>query len=180
MSDDTMSDPVNTTRRPQKGELRRWSPAILAVLVVAFYYLSTRPTPALQGWMTEFVPAQAEATATNRNMLVQFTLPGCPPCVAMKRTVLSQGPVIQALNDFVPVNIDASKEPELAARYGVFTAPAYAVVDATGTLLAKVDGFVQVDEFVAFLERARQLKGEAPPLSVEAATAKADGSPGDS
>lgn len=175
-----MTDEVTTPARPRKGDLRRWSPAVLAVLVVTFYYLSTRPAPALEGWMTEFAPAQAEAAATNRSMLVQFTLPGCPPCVAMKRTVLNQKPVIKALSDFVPVHIDASKEPELATRYGVFTAPAYAVVDATGTLLAKVDGFVQVDEFVAFLARARELKGEAPLPPVEAATAKVDGSPGDS
>jgi len=149
---------IETDRpRPRKGELKRWGPAGLALLVVAFYYLATRPGPAPEGWLTEFGPATAQAAATNRCMLVQFTLPGCPACVTMKRTVLNKSQVIDALREFVPVHIDASKESELATRFGVYVTPSYAVVDPDGRLLAKAEGYVPVDEFVAFLNRAAAL-----------------------
>jgi thioredoxin-related protein len=64
--------------------------------------------------------------------------------------------VAQAIASVVPVRLDLGQSPELSERYQVYATPTYLVLDANGRLLARDSGYRSVDEFVAFLSRARQ------------------------
>ena len=137
----------------------RWALRLLLVGLGVLYLFSNRPAPLLEGWKSDFGEALSEAAASNRHVLIAFSMPGCPPCVAMERTVLGTRAVRAALSDFVPARVDITGQPELANRFGVFATPTYAIVDFTGRLLAKSEGQQSIDEFLRFLSRGRDMTG---------------------
>ena len=149
-----MNDPVGQEGPPPTKRRQRWGTVILILAVVGLYILTTRPAPPPEGWGTDFQVAIEEAESTDRKVLAAFHMPGCPPCTVMNRTVLNQAAVRQALGDYVPVQVDTTVHPELAARWGAYAAPTYAVIDPNGRLLAKCEGLQTVEQFVTFLKQA--------------------------
>lgn len=130
---------------------------IIALAICALYYATSWSTPSFADWEESFTDAQIKAKATDRNMLVAFYMPGCPPCVIMDRRVLNTRTVKQALKSFVPVRLDASSDPA-AGHFGVFATPTFLVATPAGEVLAKREGYQSVDEFVAFLGAASAKK----------------------
>ena len=129
----------------------QWGPALLIVCVLAFYYVMTRPPPIPEGWGTDFDAAMAEAAATDKRLVVAFSMHGCAPCVAMDRSVLPDKRVREALEAFIPVRVEIDSQMDVAARFGIFGAPTYAVIDAAGSVLAGCEGYQPVDQFIKFL-----------------------------
>lgn len=109
------------------------------------------PASTAEGWEVDYDKALAAAQASNKRLLVEFTLPRCPPCLFMDRAVLGTKAVKSALEGFIPVRIDAETQPEVAHRFQVSGTPTFAIVDPDGTVLAKREGYQSVEEFVAFL-----------------------------
>jgi thioredoxin-related protein len=144
----------STTRR------FRWGPALLVICVLAFYYVMTRPPPIPEGWGTDFDAAMAEAAATDKRLVVAFSMHGCAPCVAMDRSVLPDKRVREALEAYIPVRVEIDRQMDVAARFGIFGAPTYAVIDAMGSVLAGCEGYQPVDQFIKFL--AYGLEAEPP------------------
>ena len=153
-----MDRDTTTTDAPPPTRSRSTTPVALAILavVVGCYMLASRPVPPLVGWGEDFSVALKEAASSERNVLVVFQLPGCPPCRQMERSVLPDPKVTQALASLVPVHLDLSQTPELSERYQVWGTPTYLLLDPQGRLLARDSGYRSVDEFVSFLSRAGQ------------------------
>ncbi len=128
---------------------------IWAVLIGAYIWF-LRPAQPLPGWENNFQSAQKEAADDRKPMMLAFYMDGCGPCVAMDRKVLPQSQVVQALEPFVTVRLDATRERELANRYSVYGTPTYAVIKANGQLVSKCQGYQTTDEFIAFIDRATQ------------------------
>jgi thiol-disulfide isomerase/thioredoxin len=98
---------------------------LLAIFGFAAYHLTARrhlrkvsaylnTDPILQGLSRE-LPT-----------IVYFTTPSCLPCKTQQQPALKRLGEIMALQ---VVQIDASKDPEAAARWGVMTAPTTFVLD---------------------------------------------------
>ncbi len=147
-----------TTDSPPPTGSRATTPVALAILavVVGAYVFASRPVPPLVGWGDDLHEAMQQATASDRNVLVVFQLPGCPPCRRMERSVLPDPKVTRALASLVPVQLDLSQTPQLSERYQVWGTPTYLLLDPQGRLLARDSGYRSVDEFVSFLSRASQ------------------------
>jgi len=144
---------------PRRTSARRTWPLLLVGAVLLYWVI--RPAGVASGWSTDLNAAFAEARKSDKDVLVAFTMPGCPPCVLMDRTVLSSKAVQEALEDFVPVSIDAVAHPGIARQFGVLGTPTYAIVDATGAVLAKREGYQSREEFVAFLRGASSRSANA-------------------
>jgi thiol:disulfide interchange protein DsbD len=125
----------------------------LAALIAAYLW-TTRPVPPPEGWSEDYAAALREASATGRNVLVDFYLRGCAPCKVMDRTVMTAEPVKKALSEFVPVRLDLAAEGELADRFHVIGAPTYVALSPEGQMLSQATGTLTVEQFVAFLEEA--------------------------
>ena len=149
-----MNDSGKQIGAPPANRRSRWGSVVLILAVVGLYILATRPAPPPEGWGTDFQAAILEAESTHRKVLVAFHMPGCPPCTVMNRTVLNREAVRHALGDYVPVQVDTTVHPELAARWGAYATPTYAVIDPDGRLVAKCEGPQSVEQFVRFLKRA--------------------------
>ncbi len=139
----------------QASSRSRWSPTLLLLALAALYFfVATRSTPVLEGWGSDFDAAIVQAAVEKRNVVIAFNMQGCPACVAMDRTVLSNAAVRSALERFIPVRVDIDEQQQLAYQFGVQGAPTYAVVDGDGKLLTRCTGYQPVQTFVRFLERA--------------------------
>ena len=154
-----MNDSVEQIGAPPPKRRSQWGTVVLILAVVGLYILATRPAPPPEGWSTDFQAAISEAESTDRKVLAAFHMPGCPPCTVMNRTVLNREAVRHALGGYVPVQVDTSAHPELAARWGAYATPTYAVIDPDGRLVAKCEGLQTVEQLVKFLKRA----GDSPP-----------------
>lgn len=82
--------------------------------------------------------------------LVQFSSPVCAPCVATHR-VLSE--IAASRTDVAHVEFDVSEHPELAARHQIMQTPTTLVLDADGSVRARIGGAARRDVIVAQLDR---------------------------
>lgn len=139
----------------------RLGPLFLVAGALALFGVLNRPTDGLDGWSTDFEAARNEATATNRPLLVAFSMYQCGPCAAMDRNVLPAQPVQEALKDFVPVYLDVDKNLEVARQFGVYSTPTYTVLDGHGQVMARTMGYHSVEEFVDFLGKALSVSSRA-------------------
>ena len=143
-------------RRP--GALTRWGPTVLITAVLWVYVFgggSSAPPP---GWGSDFASALSEASSTDRKLVIAFYSEGCSPCAAMDRSVLGTPAVQAALAGFVPVRVNAWEARDLTVRYGgVPVTPTFVVADPAGNLLARVEGYHSVPEFVRFLSQSASL-----------------------
>lgn len=152
-----MEADAQTTRQPFASSSKASVPIAIGLLicVAGAYIYASRPGPPLEGWAPDFAAAMQQAQAEHKNVLVVFHLPGCAPCRQMERSVLPDPKVTEALASLVPVRVDLSQAPELGERYQVWDTPAYLILDPQGRLVARDKGRRSVDQFVAFLSRAR-------------------------
>lgn len=109
-------------------------------------------------WGKDLPAALATATNESKPVLLNFSGAGCQYCVQMEREVIPQEEILSAITSYIPVKLDASTNQEAAARYDIYSLPAYVIVDGNGTKLAMVDGFQPADRFKLFLELGATLK----------------------
>jgi thiol:disulfide interchange protein DsbD len=115
------------------------------------------------GWHVDDIEAAVrEASERNLPILVDFTGYTCTNCRSMEANVFPRPPVASRLaSDYVRLKLytDGPERGDEFHRYqlrltGIVALPTYAVVDTDGTtLLQREFGMMDVDEFVAFLDR---------------------------
>jgi thiol:disulfide interchange protein len=122
--------------------------ALLAIAVVARLRAPSEKVP----WRTDYPAAMAEASMTNKKVLLDFSATWCQPCQDMKRTTWSDTDVARALAGDVPVSIDPDKHPELVAKYHVEAFPTMILLSSTGLPINQTEGRLEPDEFVKWLQ----------------------------
>ncbi|MCP4871671.1 MAG: thioredoxin fold domain-containing protein [Proteobacteria bacterium] len=87
--------------------------------------------------------AFADATASGRNLLIDFYAPWCPPCDRLKAEFLDRPERLEVLSEFVLLKADADDPAsfELKDRYQVGGYPTLLVVDAAGIEFDRITGF---------------------------------------
>lgn len=82
------------------------------------------PIRAEEGWLPSYEEAQTKSEQTGAPLLLHFYAPWCGPCKQMESQVFSD-PVIrkQLAMGIAAVEVDVSKNPELASRFEVATVP---------------------------------------------------------
>jgi thioredoxin-related protein len=137
--------------KPGGERLSRLILIALVLAMAAIFWSNSQPTPLPPGWHENIDQAVDAARTSGRPLLVAFHSHSCPPCRAMERDVLGHTSVQAGLCSFVPVRIDAFKEYEVAARYGVSATPTYLILDSTGQPRAAIAGYVPPKDFVEFM-----------------------------
>ena len=144
--------------------LSSWLPVLLIAGVFVLYAWNSSTSEPPQNWGVDYARARASAAAQNKNILVAFYLPGCPPCKLMDRTVLHEDRVIQAQENYISVRVDAGVETDLAARLGVYGTPTYVVLDPQENVLRRIEGVQSTEAFLEFLS-AEKPRPTPPPAA---------------
>lgn len=157
------------------GQTRRrrrvWTTVMLVAGMLGLYFVVTRTPAGPEGWGSNFNAAMAEAGTSGKNVVLDFYLDGCPPCEAMDKFVLSTHEVRSALAGMIPVRLNGAKHREVARRYNVMATPTYIVVNPAGESLARTEGYMSTDEFIAFLNAAKTAIPAGPSSAARAPNA---------
>jgi thiol:disulfide interchange protein len=111
---------------------------------------------------SDFGPGLARARAENRVVLATFVTDWCPYCTKMTRHTWRASAVATRLGELVPVKVDVEEAdatpgpsgPELAQRYQVQGFPVQLLLDPTGAVIARHDGYQGPSELLAWLDDA--------------------------
>ena len=122
--------------------------AVMAVVGVSRWMTPPEIVP----WRHHFSKAQAESKSTGKPILVYFTADWCAPCHTLKRTTWADKKVEAALRAYVPVRVDVNLDTPVALRYGAEFLPRYAVLDEEGKVVRAVDGYLNAEQFLAWLK----------------------------
>lgn len=128
---------------------------------------SPGPAPtAAPAWIKDLEAARAAARSQGKPLFADFYADWCLPCKRMEAEVFPDPRVAAALARFVVAKIDCTRPEMPGARYKneVLKTPAMpylALFDAAGEPRPDLghDGYLEVDEFLALLERASRTLG---------------------
>jgi thioredoxin-related protein len=148
--------------------------AVLAACLVWHHFANPHqslPVEAQQGvWLTDFGRAQAEAGATNKPILLNFTgSDWCDGCIRMDKEALNTPQFIDyASKNLILVLVDfplSTKLPplvqsqnfDLQKRYAVDGFPTFILLNKNGDVLGKEEGYIPggPSAFIAKLESYR-------------------------
>lgn len=129
--------------------MRLWS-LICGILITA----SAAPCLAQHGgWKVDYAEASTAAEKDDLPILLHFHAWYCGPCQRMDRDVFPHADVQQALSTgLASVEIDVTKEPDLAERFKASTVPRDVVVFADGTVETLNIGYMSRSSYVSLLK----------------------------
>lgn len=162
------SESAHQPGRPRRrlGTALFWGALLLAVaafrwpMVKGTSYKVTNTPASSVAWRTDFEATLAEASESEKPLLVDFSASWCPPCLVMKHDVWPDPAVSEAVHGgYVPVllDIDDPKNAPVAERYGIIGVPSVLVVDPGGRVLRR-GGYMTTSEVSAFLGAARGVR----------------------
>lgn len=142
-----------------------WMAAVMALPAVAGAIQNEVPAVT---WTENLNGALARAGNELKPVLLVFYAPNCPWCVRLKTETLSEKEVLAALEGFICVSIDTSRDPATAQQFQVSGVPVTMILSGDGRIQSGVQGFRDKTAFLAFLEEYRQGGGkrEGPPAEL--------------
>jgi thiol:disulfide interchange protein DsbD len=159
---------VHLTFHDRGGRLARKVGGVALTTVGLFALTNWLLTPKVTAplhWHDQEPPALAEATASARQLLVDFRAEWCLPCKEMELKVFSDPAVAAELQkNFVLLKVDLTNEDDqpnagaIKAKYGVNTLPAVRIATATGTTIGGLNQFTPPQEFLTELAKARAIR----------------------
>ena len=121
------------------------------------------------GWKADYAEASTAAEKDGLPVLLHFHAWYCGPCQRMDRDVFPHADVQHALSTgLASVEIDVTKEPDLAARFDASTVPRDVVVFADGTVETLNIGYMSRSSYVLLLrDTAERGKAKRKPQKEE-------------
>ena len=112
----------------------------------------------LRFWKTDDQAAWQLARASRRGVFISFYASWCEACVLLERDTLADLDVREAIRErFVPLRIDVTEETrasrEQLERYGVYQLPAIVVVDASGSPVDRIGGYLSAEAMIGRLQK---------------------------
>lgn len=113
-------------------------------------------------WGQSLGLAMEAADQQDRLLLVSFDAAWCTICARMKRDTFSDKVVQAAMTSYALVSVDVDAQPHLARKYLVDAVPQQLILRPDGSVVARVVGYLDVDEMLRFLGGDGLSKPESP------------------
>ncbi len=106
-------------------------------------------------WRSDYDSARKEASEKNLPIFLDFGTEDCLHCRRMHQTTFKDPAIIKLLNDrFVPLKIDASREPRLTQTLRIQAYPTIILASNDGKILGWIEGYMEVARLSEHLQRA--------------------------
>jgi len=152
-------------------------------IVRSLLLLATFASPVWASDMVRWAPsievAKQAAAAKNQLVLIHFEGDNCPPCLRLEANVFNQAKFAEALErDYVPVKINASRNPEIAREYQVDRWPQDVIITASGQPVYRMLSPQEIDRYTDMLGQVASRKSELGGQLAQAGGAAAGGMSG--
>ena len=120
-------------------------------------------------WAKDYTVAQAQAKKANKPIMIDFYTDWCTWCKKLDTDTYSNKTVVTYVTkSFVAVKVNAEKEGKgLSAKYGITGFPTIMIVDASGTPIGKIIGYVTPVDFIKQAKQVIAGKGELAALLIK-------------
>ncbi len=108
------------------------------------------------GFTTDLPAARAAAKQADRPLLVMFCTPHCPPCNALKRSVLPRPEVRANLAEYELAYVNAEASPATAREFKISSYPSFVLLTPAGRELGRTGG--GSDNPATFLDSMEKLR----------------------
>lgn len=126
--------------------------AVLAIMAIATLGTSEKIDAAEIAWESNLRAAHAKAKSQGKLMLLHFYRDQCPWCDRLEAGSFRDAGVVGAVNQqFVPIKIHGTKNPELAAKFKVTKYPTDVIVTTDGRALTHSVSPQEPSRYVAML-----------------------------
>ena len=128
-------------------------------------------SPAHGSWLEDYEQGLAQSRAQNKPVFLNFTGVTCTNCRWMESNMFPDPLIRRELEKFVAVELYTDRETPADERNSTLQAdkfqtvalPLYAIVDASGNILAKFPGLTRdKNEFLSFMQRGAAKFGQSP------------------
>jgi thioredoxin-like negative regulator of GroEL len=106
-------------------------------------------------WRHDYSAARREAQEKGQPLLLDFGTENCFWCKRLDASTFRDPTVVQLLaGQFIPVKIDADRQPQLALPLGIRSYPTLILASPDGRVLARQEGYVEASRLADQLQRA--------------------------
>lgn len=131
-------------------------------------------------WRTDYSSGRKDAVEAKKPVCLVISSDNCVYCKKLEATTFADAQVNAALkNGYVPIKIDASREPELVKALRVNLYPTTVLAGHDGTIHAIINGYVAADQMHEHLKKTVHVIAENDRMEVDVLTAKAAFEAGD-
>src|SRR4051812_45097757 len=140
---------------PFVARRRGAGPWVVMGAALALFVPAARTAPAQEiRWRHDYNTARREAAEQNRPLFLDFGTDNCFWCKKLDAGTFRDPNIIAALNDrFVPLKINASREPALAEILRIQNFPTLVLAAPDGKILETLEGYQEPARLQEYLHR---------------------------
>ena len=136
---------------------RSLSLGAVAVLICGLSVFAAGPPAGGIKWQTDLHAAHRLSRQTNKPMLFVFGADWCTWCKKLEKTTLTDRELVAYINaNFVPVHIDADRDPRVVQILEAEGLPCAVVLSPNADLLGRIEGFRDATAYRSALATAKQ------------------------
>jgi thioredoxin-like negative regulator of GroEL len=146
----------------------RWgfSLSVAAVLVCGWTAFAAEPPAGGIKWQTDLNVAHRLSQQTGKPMLFVFGADWCTWCKKLEKTTLTDRELVAYINaNFVPIHIDADRDPRVVQILEAEGLPCAVVLSPNADLLGRIEGFRDAAAYRTALATAKQGKTAILPVA---------------
>jgi len=103
-------------------------------------------------WITGTGKALKEARLSQRPVVVDLWAVWCEPCKLMEKTTFRDSRVLELIEGFVPLKVDADSETLFVERHNIEIFPTMLFLDEKGEEITRLTGFIEADKLLPSLK----------------------------
>jgi len=144
--------------------------AVLAAMIMMCMNSGLRAQSRIP-WTQDLTLARQMARRQQRLLLLHFWSNSCPPCLRLERYVFNQPEVIRAISsNYVPVKINATDNPQLAAQFRVNRWPTDIIATVDGQEVYRGVSQQDPNRYIAILDQVAANTRVGLPIEGSAST----------